>query len=115
MLFRWLGKLCITAALLLLLLGLYIWLSGQDITKAAGLIWFQLDSHSLQIAQVIVERYLYASWLWTFIQNSVLTLPAWDAILRVFICLMIAGGLLVGLFKKNSLHRRRNGFNRPQY
>ncbi|WP_420548196.1 hypothetical protein [Curvivirga sp.] len=107
MLFRWFGKLCILSALILLGIGLYIWLSGEDINKAAGQIWYQMHQPSLQYAQVIVERYLHASWFWTFFQNSILTLPAWDAIIRVFIALFLIGGIMIGLFKKpRSLHHR---------
>ncbi len=109
MIFRWLGKLCIISALLLLAFGLYLWLSGVDITLAGGAVWYALDQPSLQSTQVVIERYLYASWFWTFFQGSILSLPAWDGILRVFITLMIVGGLLVGMFKKQHAKRRRKG------
>lgn len=109
MIFRWLGKLCITCAMLLLVLGIYLWLSGVDVTLAGGQIWYQLSQPSLQATQVVIERYLYASWFWTFFQGSVLPLPAWDGILRVFIVLMILGGLLVGLFRKSSARRKKKG------
>ncbi|MDX1736658.1 MAG: hypothetical protein R3261_00365 [Alphaproteobacteria bacterium] len=108
MIFRWLGKICIILAMLLLLVGIYVWLSGADINQAGGVIWYQMHQESLQLTQVVIERYLHASWFWTFFQNNILTLPAWDGLLRVFITLMIIGGFLVGLFKKSAYARRKS-------
>lgn len=89
------GRLLIVLALALLGLGVYLWLSGEQITQAAGQLWFALDVGSLNFAQVIVQRHLSMPWLWDdFIVPHLLVLPAWEAILWVFIALMVLGGIL---------------------
>ena len=108
MIFRWLGKVFIILALILLSIGVYLWLSGIDMQQAGGAIWFQLHRESLQFAQVGIDRHLNASWLWLFIQNQLLTLPIWDGILRVFISFMIIGGFLLGIFKKPTPAMKRH-------
>lgn len=89
------GRLLIVLALALLGLGVYLWLSGAEITQAAGQLWFSLDVGSLNFTQVIVQRHLSMPWLWDdYIVTHLLVLPAWEAILWVFIGLMVLGGIL---------------------
>lgn len=89
------GRILIVLALALLGLGVYLWLSGAEITQAAGQLWFALHVESLNFAQVLVQRHLSMPWLWDeFIVTWLLVMPAWESILWVFMSLMILGGLL---------------------
>ena len=99
------GRLLIVLALALLGLGVYLWLSGAEITHPAGQLWFTLDVNSLNFAQVVVQRHLSMPWLWDdFIVAWLLVMPAWESILWVFMTLMILGGIL-GLPGRARRHR----------
>lgn len=107
--FVFLGWIFILAALCLLGLGLWLWLSGQDITQQLGQLWFGLDSFSLNLAQVVVQRHLRIPALWDDgIVPYLLLQPAWESILWVFIGLLIVGGLLTLLGSRRK--KRRSSF-----
>ncbi len=90
--FRWLFFLL---ALLMLILGLWLWLSGEDITKPAGALWYAMDVSSLNLAQVVIQRHLHLPALWDeFIVPYLLVRAAWETILWMFITFMVLGGLL---------------------
>ena len=109
--FALLGWIVILAALGLLGLGLWLWLSGQDITQQLGQLWFTLDSFSLNLAQVVVQRHLNLPGLWDDgIVPHLLLRPAWESILSIFIVLMMLGGLLSLLGSRR--RRRRSSFKR---
>ncbi|WP_425406739.1 hypothetical protein [Hwanghaeella sp.] len=89
-------------------LGIWLWLAGEDITKAAGALWYALDVSSLNLAQVIVQRHLHLPALWDdAIVPYLLQRPAWESILWLFIGLMVLGGL-VSLIARRP--RRRHSF-----
>ena len=106
LLLRLIGRLFLILALALLGLGLALWLGGQDIMLPAGQLWFNLHVDSLQYAQVIIERHLGLSAFWqNWIQGGLLQLQAWDAILRLFVWLMVAAGILLILGRDRSRPR----------
>lgn len=95
-------------AFIFLGLGIWLWLAGEDITKAAGALWYALDVSSLNLAQVIVQRHLHLPALWDdAIVPYLLQRPAWESILWLFIGLMVLGGL-VSLIARRP--RRRHSF-----
>lgn len=95
---RILGRTFIFLALALLALALGIWLSGSDITKPGGQLWYETHVLSLQYTQVILERHLGLTTVWTdWVQNGLLQLPAWDGLMRLFVILLLIGGVLVFL------------------
>ena len=103
------GWVFILAALALLGFGLWIWLSGADITQPLGQLWYGLDAGSLALAQTIVERHLHLPVLWfDGIHPYLLVRPAWESILWLFIGLMVLGGLLSLLGSRR--RRRRSSF-----
>jgi len=107
--FALLGWFFILVALGLLVLGLWLWLSGQDVTQQMGQLWYSLDSGSLPLAQTIVERHLRLPSLWQdVIVPHLLTQPAWEGILWLFIGLMVLGGLLSLLGSRRK--KRRSSF-----
>jgi len=89
------GRLLIVLALALLGLGVYLWLSGAEITQQTGQLWYNLHVASLNFSQVIVQKHLSMPFLWDdFIVPALLNQPAWESILWVFITLMILGGIM---------------------
>jgi len=90
--FQWLFFLL---AFFFLGLGIWLWLAGEDITKAAGALWYMLDVSSLNLTQVIIQRHLHLPAFWdNAIVPYLLQRPAWESILWLFIGLMLVGGLL---------------------
>tara|TARA_B100000886_G_scaffold339264_1_gene304215 strand:+ start:1127 stop:1438 length:312 start_codon:yes stop_codon:yes gene_type:complete len=71
---------------------------GEYQIMALGEVWYQADKASLNTAQAIIQRYLFA-WLWDPIIIFLLTLPAW-AVLTVI-------GLLLFYFHRRSNKRRK--------
>ncbi len=77
----WTGR---AAALLLAMCGL--WLLGADAVRSAaqgalslkplGRVWYEIDAGSLNLAQAVVERYLFPE-LWDPVITTVLNWPAW--------------------------------------
>lgn len=104
-----LGRLLIALALALFGLGVWLWLSGADIMQPAGKLWYDLHVGSLNMAQVVVQRWLNMPGLWDdFFVARLLVLPAWEAILWVFIALMVLGGALVAAARRRQ--RRKPSF-----
>lgn len=90
---RLLGRLLLLLALVDVGLGVWVWLAGHDVTKAAGETWFALHTESLNLAQAVIQRYLHPT-LWDSIVVPILQRPFWEAVLLVFIALLVLGGLL---------------------
>lgn len=77
----WAGR---AVALLLALSGL--WLLGADAVrtvangalslKPLGQVWYEIDAASLNLAQAVVERYLFPE-LWDPVITTFLNWPAW--------------------------------------
>lgn len=91
-LFRFLARLILMLALVDIGLGLWVWLAGFDVTKAAGETWFAIDSESLNLVQAVVQRYTHPA-LWDTIAVPLLLRPFWEAVLLAFIGLLVIGGL----------------------
>ena len=93
--FSYIGRLLILLALALLGLGVYLWISGRDVTEQAGRLWYEAHVASLNFTQVIIQRHLRLPALWDEVVIPYLLLkPTWEAILWLFIVLMVLGGLL---------------------
>ncbi|RED45026.1 hypothetical protein [Aestuariispira insulae] len=106
LLLRLIGRLFLILALALLGLGLYLWLGGEDIMLPAGKLWFDLHVDSLQYVQVIIERHLGLTGIWqNWIQNGLLQLQAWDALVRLFIWLLVLAGIFMILGRDRSRPR----------
>jgi len=92
-------------AVSLLLLGSEIISSlqaGEWDPQLLGVLWFQLDSGSLNLVQAIVQRFLHP-YLWDPMIQTMLLWPAWP----IF---MIPGILLITLFRK-----RKNPYAPKKY
>lgn len=72
-----------------------IW-AGADITSLIGEIWFQYDSESLNLAQVIIERYVYYPLWLDWVVPYILQQPAY-VVLPVGV---FGSGFLTYLFMK---------------
>ncbi len=100
-----LGRLLVVLALGVLGLGLWLWLSGADVTQQAGQLWFAMDLESLNGAQVLIQRHLHLPWLWDEGVVPLLRRPTWEAILWLVIGGLILGGFLLAVSRR----RRRPG------
>jgi hypothetical protein len=102
-----LGRLLVILALGVLGLGLWLWLSGADVTQQAGQLWFSMDLESLNGFQVLIQRHLHMPWLWDGAIVPLLKRPAWEAVLWLMI-----GGLLIGglMLVPTRARRRQSGF-----
>ena len=72
-----------------LVLSLVLAGTGQPLSLAAGELWSQLDGASLNLAQAVIQRHVWAP-LWDGLLVPLLRLPAWQALLTV----LIAAGVL---------------------
>lgn len=98
----------IFVALGLALAALAGWLasSGHDMARAAGKLWFALDSASLNAFQSIVQRYLHPG-LWDNAMVPLLLRPAWEA--AVFLVLLSIGiGVALILLPRGWVRRSRH-------
>ncbi len=89
------GRVFVVLALAALALGLGLWLSGAEITRPAGELWFALDSGSLNGLQVLIQRHLRLPDLWDGGIVPLLNRPAWEAILWLVIGGLVIGGLFL--------------------
>jgi len=105
---RFLGRLFIVLALVILVAGLAVWLLGIDVTQIAGQAWRDADVSSLNLAQVVVQRYLRIPALWdSVIVPQLLLRPLWEATIVLFVLFLVLGGLLLRLGRPP---RRRGRF-----
>jgi hypothetical protein len=107
---RIIGRLFIVLALIDLLGGLAIWLSGTDVTEVAGRIWASADIQSLNLLQVVIQRHLHLPGLWdSVIVPYLLLRPTWEAITILFVVFLVLGALFASLGRRPT---RRAGLNR---
>lgn len=91
---RIIGQVFIALSALALAFGAWLWFAGNDMAQAAGQLWFSLDSESLNTAQVVVQRYLFAD-LWDWVIVPVLQRPAWQAVAIVAVFFVVVGVLML--------------------
>jgi len=102
---RVLGWLLIAAALVVAAAALALWLGGQNFALVAGQLWYQLDSESLNLTQVLVQRYLHPA-LWDYVLLPLLQKPAYQALSIAFLCPFVLGIVLVVVFRRRERRRR---------
>ena len=85
---KYLSRFILFLALAVLTTGIWIWLAGNDITKSAGEILYQLNPESLNLSQAIVERYLSPQ-IWQQGAVPLLLKPFKEAVFLLFILLLI--------------------------
>ncbi len=100
---RFIGWIFIVLSVLSVALGVWLWLAGHDMTQPAGQLWFTLDSESLNTAQVIVQRYLYAD-LWDAVIVPVLQRATWLAVAVLTVFFAVPGALIL-LLARRRRHR----------
>ena len=104
---RWLGWVFLVLGLGTLGLGAWLWFGGYDTMLAAGQLWFDIDSPSLNTTQAVIQRYLHAE-IWDRVFVPLLLRPAWQAI-----AILAAGAfLLAAVFLVLGRSRQRYGFDR---
>jgi len=104
---RFIGQVFIVLGAVALAFGAWLWFAGNDMTQAAGQLWFMLDKESLNTAQVVVQRYLYAD-LWDWIAVPLLQRPAWLAVAILVVFFAVLGGLIL-LAARRRRHRTFRG------
>ena len=105
---RILGRLLIILSMIVLIGGLAVWLFGADITQPTGKTWFEAHVASLNFSQVIIQRHFHLPGLWdSVIVPHLLTRPVWEAIIIVFVVLLVLGGLFIRIGQPR---QRRTGF-----
>jgi hypothetical protein len=104
---RFVGRVFLALAVLLMGLGVYLWLIGR-VEETAGRVWFDLHLPSLNYSQVVVQRHLGLESFWFDGVIPFLDRPAWEAILWAVIALLIVGGILASRGRRR---RRMRGLN----
>ena len=102
---RILGWLFIAAALVVAAIALALWLEGQNFALVAGQLWYQIDVDSLNLTQVVVQRYLHPA-LWDYVLLPLLQRPAYQAIPIAFVVPFSIGVALLVIFRKRERRRR---------
>ena len=77
-------------------MGLCVWLTGHDVMRSAGEIWYELRPGSLNLAQAIVQRYLHPD-LWQRLLVPLLLRPFWEAVVINLIALLVLAGSIAFL------------------
>ncbi len=101
------GQVLAILGVMLLALGAGLWFAGNDMTQAAGQLWFTLDSESLNTTQAIVQRYLYPD-LWDWVAVPLLQRPVWQAIAILTVFFVVVGAIIF-----MGANRRRARMFRP--
>lgn len=103
---RIIGRLLIIIAMITLIGGLAVWLFGADVTQPTGKAWFEAHVSSLNFSQVIIQRHLHLPSLWdSVIVPHLLARPVWEAIIIVFVVLLVLGGLFISLGRPRQRQR----------
>ncbi len=97
-----LGFLCVA--------GLAAWLTvqGQDLSAAAGQVWYQTHAGSLNLIQAVVERYVSQT-LWDEAFFPVLLWPTWGLLAGLALIFLAAFGLVRRSMRGRAGKRRRTG------
>ncbi len=104
---NYIGRFIIMAALVILSIGLWLWLSGEDITQQGLFLWQQIDYDSLYYIQNIVNNNALLIDLWDNYFLTYILLPsAWNGLTTCFIILMLTGGILVFISKSRKKQRQ---------
>mgnify|MGYP003332445125 CR=1 FL=1 len=102
-----LGSRFVASGLSFSLLGIGLLVSGEDVGIPAGLLWYEMDSASLNSVQSFMQRYIHAG-LWDSVIVPLLNRPAWEALAFLVLFFAIVGGLVSSLRNK----RRRRYFGK---
>ena len=85
-------------ALAALAVAVYLLVEGVEISLPAGQVWNDIDSNSLNLAQVVIERYvapvIFYESIWFDLFVPMLVWPAWQAVLAVMFGAAAIGLLL---------------------
>jgi hypothetical protein len=92
---------------MMLVFEVMVWIpDSARATQPLGQVWFQHDpffsfmqSHSIQLAQVIAERKLQWPELWNPGITTILNWPSWIALLVVGIISLIIGGIFLAFVR----------------
>ena len=104
---KYLSRFILFLALAVLTTGIWIWLAGNDITKSAGEILYQLNPESLNLSQAIIERYLSPQ-IWQKGVVPRLLKPFSEAVFLLFITLLILGTVGEYFFRCQATHPKKN-------
>lgn len=96
---RLLGRFFLLLAFVEVVMGVWIWLAGHDVTRSVGEIWYKLEPGSLNLSQAIVQRYLHPN-IWEWIAVPLLVRPFWEAVVLAFIVFLILGSGLLFLTRR---------------
>ena len=91
---NFIGRFLLFLAFLEVVLGLWIWLAGHDVTRSAGEIWYELAPGSLNLTQAVIQRYLHPE-IWEQGIVPLLVRPFWESEVFLFIGLLVVGSGLV--------------------
>ncbi len=93
---RLLSLVFVFCALAMLAVAIYVMLNNADITAPAGLLWTEIDTPSLNLAEAVVDRYvapvLFYPDLWYDVIVPMLAWPAWKTIV-----VLLSGATVIGL------------------
>ena len=99
---RILGWFLILGALVVVAMEAYAWLDrGTYHIMAAGELWYKESPNTLNLLQVVVQRYI-AAFLWDYAIRPVLLMPAW-------LVLGVLGILCLFIFRRRTQRRRHSG------
>jgi hypothetical protein len=90
---------------LVALAGGLVWV-GRDLTQAAGQLWFELNSASLNTFQAVVQRYLHPD-LWNNAIVPLLLRPAWEVLVFLIVLTVTIGVALIVFARARRRDRRR--------
>ena len=93
---RFLSHVFLLIAFAEVVMGLCIWLTGHDVMRSAGEIWYELRPGSLNLAQAIVQRYLHPD-LWQGLVVPLLLRPFWESVVINLIALLVLAGSIAFL------------------
>jgi hypothetical protein len=102
---RILGWILIAVALFVAAVAFALWFGNQNFALVAGQLWYQLDPQSLNLTQVIVQRYLHPA-LWDYVLLPLLQKPAYQAFPIAFLSPFVLGLVIVLAFRRRERRRR---------
>jgi len=84
---RLIAFLLILVALAGIAAGVFLVVDGADLAQAGGRVWVEIDRQSLELTQVVLERYIapviFYPDVWFDLFVPLLALPAWQGVLIV--------------------------------